>query len=345
MANKRKGIIITLICIISVLALFLCALIGTFLYLTKDYNHKKLSTEFNTIPPISQGVVNIALFGVDAREEGSFEGRTDSIMILSVNTDTGELKIISVMRDSLTQVEGYDTPMKINAAYSLGGPELAIKTLNNNFDLDIKEYATVNFYGMADIIDAVGGLEIEVNKYEIEAKFGINDMIYEQSQYMQIDPPYVTKEGLQLLNGVQAVSWARIRYAPTNNGTQNDAGRTERQRYVMELLLNKALSKNLLEYPKIIKALLPHMETSLSYNDIIKLSGVFRKKVTYTQTRVPMESYLLDAPEGFGSIKYYDYTLASKIIYSYIYENVAPEDFLKKNTYVSKGWYEAPQKG
>ena len=344
MANKRKGIIITLICIISVLALFLCALIGTFFYLTKDYNHKKLSSEFNTIPPISQGVVNIALFGVDAREKGSFEGLTDSIMILSVNTDTGELKIISVMRDSLTMVEGYDTPMKINAAYSLGGPELAIKTLNKNFDLDIKEYATVNFYGMADIIDAVGGLEIDVNENEIEATYGINDMIYEQSLYMGIEPEYVEKPGLQTLNGVQAVSWARIRYAYTNSGEINDAGRTERQRHVMELLLNKVLSKNLTEYPKIIKALLPFMETSLSYNDIIKLSGVFRKDITYTQTRIPMESYLLDAPEGFGSIKYYDYKFASKIIYSYIYEDITQEEFLKKNNPLNtKGWYTAPE--
>lgn len=344
MANKRKGIIITLICIISVLALFLCALIGAFFHITKDYNHKSLSTEFNTIPPISQGIVNIALFGVDARQKDSFEGLTDSIMILSVNTDTGQLKIISIMRDSLTMVEGYDTPMKINAAYSLGGPELAIKTLNSNFDLDIKEYATVNFYGMSDIIDAVGGLEIDVNENEIEAKYGINDIIYEQSLYMGIEPEFVKTPGLQTLNGVQAVSWARIRYAHTNSGEINDAGRTERQRHVMELLLNKVLSKNLTEYPKIIKALLPFMETSLSYNDIIKLSGVFRKEITYTQTRVPMESYLLaDAPEGFGSIKYYDYKFASKIIYSYIYEDVTQEEFLKKNKPLNtKGWYTAP---
>ena len=344
MANKHKGIIVTLICIISVLVLFLCAIIGAFFYLTKDYNHKNLSTEFNTIPPISQGIVNIALFGVDAREKDSFDGRTDSIMILSVNTDTGELKIISIMRDSLTMVEGYDTPMKINAVYSLGGPELAIKTLNSNFDLDIKEYATVNFYGMADIIDAVGGLEIEVNENEIEAKYGINDIIYEQSLYMGIEPEYVKTPGLQILNGVQSVSWARIRYAYTNSGEINDAGRTERQRHVMELLLKKVLSQNLTEYPKIIKALLPFMETSLSYNDIIKLSGVFRKDITYTQTRIPMESYQLTAPEGFGSIKYYDYEFAAKIIYSYIYEGVTQEEFLEKNNPLNtKGWYTAPK--
>ena len=343
MIKKRKGIIITLICVASALALILCALVGAFFYLTKDYNHQKLSSEFNTIPPISQGVVNIALFGVDAREQDSFDGRTDSIMILSVNTDTGEIKIISVMRDSLTLVEGYDTPMKINAAYSLGGPELAIKTLNSNFDLDIKEYATVNFYGMADIIDAVGGLEIDVNKNEIEATYGINDIIYEQSLYMDIEPQYVETPGLQTLNGVQAVSWARIRYAYTNSGAINDAGRTERQRHVMELLLNKVLNQSITEYPKIIKALLPFMETSLSYNDIIKLAGVFRKKITYTQTRIPMESYLLDAPEGFGSIKYYDYDFAAKIIYAYIYEDTTQEEFLKKNNPLNtKGWYVAP---
>ncbi|MBR6572563.1 MAG: LCP family protein [Clostridia bacterium] len=340
MIKKRKGTVITLTCIVVILALALFSLITAFAFLTKDYNHKDLSSEFNAVPPISQGVVNIALFGVDARQKDSFEGLTDSIMILSVNTDTGQLKIISIMRDSLTMVEGYDTPMKINAAYSLGGPELAIKTLNNNFDLDIKEYATVNFYGMADIIDAVGGLEIDVNENEIKSKYGINDMIYEQSLYMGIEPEYVKTPGVQTLNGVQAVSWARIRYAHTNSGENNDAGRTERQRHVMELLLNKVLSRNLTEYPKIIKALLPFMETSLSYNDIIKLSSVFRKEIIYTQTRIPMDRYLLKSPEGFGSIKYYDYDFASKIIYSYIYEDVTQEEFLKKNNPLNtKGWY------
>ena len=108
----------------------------------------------------------------------------------------------------------------------------------------------------------------------------------------------------------------------------------------MELLLNKVLSRNLTEYPKIIKALLPFMETSLSYNDIIKLSSVFRKEIIYTQTRIPMDRYLLKSPEGFGSIKYYDYDFASKIIYSYIYEDVTQEEFLKKNNPLNtKGWY------
>ncbi len=340
MAKKRKGIVITLICIASILALTLFLLVGVFFFLTKDYNHKKLPSEFNSIPPISQGIVNIALFGIDSREKTSFKGLADSIMILSVNTDTGQIKIISVMRDTLTKIEGYERPGKINSAYSLGGPELAIKTLNNNFDLDIKEYATVNFYGMANIIDAVGGLEINVNKNEIETNFGINDMIYEQSLYMGVEPSYITKEGLQTLNGIQAVSWARIRYAATQDGEINDAGRTERQRYVMELLLKKVLNQDINEYPKIITALLPFMETSLSYNDIVKLSGVFRKEITFSQTRIPMESYILESPKGFGSVKYYDFKFASKIIYSYIYEDIQQEEFLKTNKPLdTKGWY------
>ena len=340
MTKKPKGIVIILTCIVIFLAVALISLIGAFYLLTKDYNHKKLPSEFSDIPPISQGIVNIALFGIDSRSLNSFKGLSDSIMILSVNTDNGQIKVISVMRDTLTEIEGYEKPKKLNSAYSLGGPQLAIKTLNNNFDLDIKEYATVNFFGMANIIDAVGGLEINVTKNEIENKYGINAMIYEQSRLLDVKPSYVNEEGLQTLNGIQAVSWARIRYAATENGEINDAGRTERQRLVVELLLKKVLNQNITEYPKIIKALLPFMETSLSYNDIIKLSSVFRKEVSFSETRIPMESYILESPKGFGSVKYYDFDFASKIIYSYIYEDVPQEEFLKTNKPLdTKGWY------
>lgn len=340
MSKQKKRTVIILTAVVSLLAALLLSAAGYFLWLIKDYNYHKLDDpDIAAIKPISAGVINIALFGIDAREQKSFKGLSDSIMVLSINTDTGELKLISIMRDSLVPIPGYSSPKKINSAYSLGGPELAIQTLNKNFGLDIREYATVNFYGMADIIDAVGGLEIEVTKGEINARFGINAMIGEQSLYMNIDPPLVKEPGLQTLNGVQAVSWARIRHAATADGVNDDYGRTDRQRHVMELLLNKALSMSKSQYPKLIKALLPYMETSLSYSDILKLAGVLTKKITFTQTRVPQPEYLMNPPSGFGSVVYYDLDFASDIIYNYIYKDTTQEDYLDEHGIKRNSWY------
>jgi LCP family protein required for cell wall assembly len=143
---------------------------------------------------IDKKIINIALFGIDTRTENSFEGLSDSIMVLSLNTETKTVKIISFMRDTLVPIEqpnGKKLCNKINSAYAKGGPELAIKTLNQNFGLDISEYATVNFYGMAEIIDAVGGIEIDVQKQEINGYRRLNDLMEVNESYsiMEVDVP------------------------------------------------------------------------------------------------------------------------------------------------------------
>jgi len=124
--------------------------------LSYNYNEIEKKPEilgFETVK--DKRIINIALFGIDTRTADSFSGRSDTIMILSINTGTGKIKLISVMRDSLVPIpkESGTSYNKINSAYATGGPELAIKTLNTIFDLDISEYVTVNFYKLADIID------------------------------------------------------------------------------------------------------------------------------------------------------------------------------------------------
>jgi len=173
--NKKKktfikiGIVLTVILILLATA-FLC--ITNYIKKNFNYNYNEIVSEpeqlgFEEVK--SDNVVNIALFGVDTRAKNTFKGRSDSIIILSVNTTDKKVRLISVLRDSLVPIEknGKNTFNKINSAYATGGPELAIKTLNTIFDLDISEYATVNFSGMVEIIDAVGGIEIEVTSKEV----------------------------------------------------------------------------------------------------------------------------------------------------------------------------------
>lgn len=304
------------------------------------------------VQPINEKIVNIALFGIDTRGgEATFSGNSDSIMILSVNTETGDIKLMSVMRDSYLPIVkaknssgGLDTyNYKVNAAYANGGAESAIKTLNHNFGLDIKHYATVNFQGMAKIIDAVGGIEVEVRQAEINAKNGLNHNIREQAKLMGVDAEkyLVTKPGKQKLKGIQAVAWARIRSVATAEGQANDYGRTDRQRFVMEQLLNEALNLSPTEYTKLIKAILPHMRTSVSPEYALSLAtAVLTKNVNFEQTRVPHNKYIItdNARTKAGSSVYFDPADAKAVIQAFIYDDISPDEFLKNYTPIKSNW-------
>ncbi len=271
-------------------------------------------------------IVNIALFGVDTNSTTSFTGRSDCIMILSLNKSDKKIKLISVMRDSLVTIEKNGKPVynKINNAYASGGPERAIKTLNQNFKLDISEYATVNFAGMEKIIDAVGGIDIELTAAEAEKVLGKN------------------AKGSYHLNGQEAVLYSRIRSFSTSEGTANDYGRTDRQRYVMELLFNKALTIEKSQYLPLIKALSPNIQTSLTYTEIFNLAvSMLLNSPTFEQTRVPDTKYIMPAPKikGVGSVVYYDLEFASNIIHAFIYDDITPQSYIEQNGISKNDWY------
>ena len=347
MPKGKKALVISLISIILVIAIIIGVVLGIIGDLTKDYNHQELDDpEIQQIKPIDDQILNIALFGIDSRDK-DFTGLSDSIMVLSINKKTGDIKLISIMRDSFVNLPDNNgknyKPNKINSAYSRGGAPYAIKTLNLNFGLDIKEYATVNFYGMAEIIDAVGGIEIDVLKREIDSIKGINSCIMEQAMHLGIeDPPYVKEPGLQVLSGIQAVAWARIRAVSTEQGTANDYGRTDRQRVVMEKLLNKALSMDVSKYPSLIKAILPHLQTSLSFGEILSLgTDVLGNQVKFQQTRVPQPEYVMpiSGVSYAGSVVYYDLAFATKIIHAIIYDGITQEEYIKQNGIEKNKWY------
>lgn len=208
---------------------------------------------------------NIACFGLDSRN-GELEGgvQSDSIMIVSINNETNDVTLTSVYRDTLLlQADGnYE---KANSAYNRGGPEAAISLLNRNFDLDIRNYVSVNFSALVDVIDALGWLEIDMTQ---EEAFYCNGYAFETAQVVGKE---MTKEdcidevaGTQLLDGIHAVGYARIRYTEGN-----DFKRTERQREVLELTVEKAKKANLLTLNKIVDEVFPQISTSLSITDML----------------------------------------------------------------------------
>ncbi|MBR7071072.1 MAG: LCP family protein [Clostridia bacterium] len=344
----QKGLWTAGISLFLVIAIFL-----SWFFITFRYNYRRITTnpdDLGISTVLDKKIVNVALFGIDTRDKTSFTGLSDSIMLLSLNTQTKTVKIISFMRDTLVQIDenGKKYCNKINSAYAKGGPELAIKTLNQNFGLDIKEYATVNFYGMSDIIDAVGGIDATITEREVTARgnnnHGINDMIAEICGYLGYNPNdyYVKKAGEQHLNGIQAVAYSRIRYVPNIWGTNNDYGRTDRQRYVMEQLFNKAVTLKKSDYVKLAKALIPCTETSLSYSDILSLAvNILLQSPSFQQTRIPQNDYLMTPPtiKGVGSCVYFDLDFAKTLIHQYIYEEVTFDEYVAANGISKNDWY------
>ena len=213
-----------------------------------------------------EGFKNIALFGTDNRAGETSGVRSDCIIVASINTNTKEVKMLSVYRDTmLQQADGtYD---KANSAYATGGAEAAINMLNKNLDLVITDYVTVNFLALADAVDLLGGIELDLTEEEV---VHMNNYCVETSEIIGKDYERIEPEvaGTYQLNGVQAVSYARIRY--TAGG---DFERTSRQRLVIEKLVEKAKSADLGTNNKVIDAVFPEISTSFSSTEIIGLAA------------------------------------------------------------------------
>ena len=343
--NKRLAVFLIIIAVIAMLSLVITA-VGI-IYVKKNFNYRynnisKTPEELGVEEVLDDEIINIALFGVDTREEGSFQGRSDSIMILSINKTDKKIKLISVLRDTLVPMLDSNEIVynKINSAYASGGPELAIKTLNRVFALDITEYATVNFSGMANIIDGVGGVNVNLTADEI---VHVNYTVKEQvEKYGGEKQDYIIESaGIHSLNGIQAVAYSRIRYSANANGMRDDYGRTDRQRYVLQQLFNKALTMEKTQYIKLVKALSPYCETSLSYTEIISLAvEVLLGKPTFEESRVPFTEYTMKSPNlGIGSTVYYDLEFAANIIHAFIYEDIKPEAYIEANGISQNDWY------
>lgn len=341
---RRWGICGTaLLSVLGVLCISVSALLWYFQYNRSDVldslTDEQLGISEEISDELSKDVTNIALFGIDTRNLSSFKGRSDSIIILTLDHKTGSVKLTSILRDTLVPVEGRGV-QKINAAYAYGGPQLAIKTLNLAFNLNIRDYATVNFAGMADIIDAIGGVQVTLTEAERQSvNASVNAMkITSGAAYEPIEAT-----GKQLLNGAQAVAFARIRKTKTSDGVRDDYGRTDRQRYVLEQLFNKALTLDMAKYPSFIKQLLPHMETSLSYSEILEMSTILAKKPSFAEARIPYDYSMYipvkDYPSSVGSVKYYSFDYAADMVHAFIYDGIAPVDYAVTHPNDTTPWY------
>ncbi|HIV46322.1 MAG TPA: LCP family protein [Candidatus Acutalibacter stercorigallinarum] len=284
---------------------------------------------------MDDSIKNIALFGLDQRSAYSDDStRSDVIMVLTVDNKHKKLKITSILRDSYVSIEGensngvhVDYMDKINAAYAEGGYELAIRTLNRNFGLNIMDYVTIDFTDTAAIVDAFGGVEISLTA---EEKWEINQNLWNLSQETEgliKDSDFLAdangevvdlagaeySDSVELLNGNQAVAYGRIR----NIGY--DYQRVERQQIVFKALMNRVTQLSFGEYPSLISQLMPYCETSLDLTDAIGMTPILTSDFTIETISVPDVDYELDLTDD-GSYLYYDVEQAGHRIDSFINE-------------------------
>ncbi len=212
-----------------------------------------------------KGYVNIVLLGVDSRsmkKSALKAANTDAIIVVSMNEKTKDVNVTSVFRDTYLKMGDTSTYTKINAAYYYGGAKMCMKSLNQAMDLNIKKYVLFNFKMVADLVNAVGGIKVDVKEREIDE---LNKYTKETAKHIgQKKYKTVKKPGRQLLEGVQAVSYGRIR-----KGVGDDFRRTSRMRTVIKKVTSKLKSKNLFQLKTIMELCLDDCKTNLSKNDLI----------------------------------------------------------------------------
>lgn len=265
--GPRKKTVIIIVCVI--LAIILACGIGAYAYLHSlvgKTNQVNVDQSNLGIEKDYENIVNIALYGIDS---ATGEGRSDAIIVLTLDKNHNKVKLTSFMRDSYVNIDGHGMD-KLTHAYAYGGPELAMKTLNENFGLDISHFVSVDFSSLPQIIDQLGGVDVDLTQEEIDTG----------------SIPNATTPGTQTLNGDQALAYTRIRYA-----SGNDFKRTERQRTVLTALVTKIIKQPASTYPDLISQLAPLLTTNLSTNDILNLTSVYGSyaKQGIRQQRFPLD--------------------------------------------------------
>lgn len=293
------------------IALVLLVFGGFWFYITGNLNSHPLPKDDASLGISTSGkfgITNIAFFGVDTRDDTD-TGRSDAMLILSVDVIHGDMKMTSLLRDSKVPIEGHGET-KLNHAYAYGGPELAVKTINQVFKTDVKEFVTVNFNQLSDIVDAVGGVTLEISEAE---KNEINRMLDEDFP----GSPHLESSGTTVLDGHQAISFSRIRSLDSDNA------RTDRQQEVLNGIFASVQNMGFWQYPRFIHNFAAIVDTSLSSLDVLKLMPIMVRNFELERYTIPDIQYETDLRGGKDSdgvwYWHYDLDAAAARLHTIIY--------------------------
>lgn len=312
---KAVKILSTLICFLLIIG------IAFYVYaysIINKVNHVELNKDNLGITTSNyESVKNIALLGLDTREDNK-TGRADANVIVTIDKKHQKIKLTSIARDTYVAIEGHKK-QKLTHAYAYGKSQLSVKTLNENFGLEITDYVTMNFFELARIIDYIGGVYVDVNEAEFQE---LNSYVIPTTDFKDIECKYLTYAGYQKLTGAQAVCYARIRH------TDGDIERGNRQKEVLTAMFSQVKTMNILKLPEVAGMILEECETSLSANDIIALG-------TWAVTATPeFEQLSLPNDNVPGKGK----TIGGAWCYIYDLEKASAEikDFIFEENYYSK---------
>lgn len=287
---------------------------------------------------------NIALLGVDSRKKDlkSGDNRSDIITIVSINNRTKNVKLLSVYRDTYLKVSYDDSYYdKANTAFSLGGGYQTLHMLNTNFDLNITDYVTVGFLAVINSIDAIGGVDVDIQEDEINE---MNEHMTYMSKQLKIKDDPITHAGLQHLNGIQATAYCRVRHT-----AGNDYKRTDRQRLVMKLVLDKIKKGNLGTLIGVASGVLPEIDSSLSWSEILSLLQNFSEYNIVQSNGVPQEDMLYEGYiNGAADVIPKDLASNTRWVHKYLYHDLSyqvPMSVLKISDHIASVtgcWYDDP---
>lgn len=308
--SKLKRFLITMLVFLALLMGGMYYVVGT-VYDRVEYEE---IDNLTTAPMQEDGVVNILLIGNDSRTNGE-DGRSDAMILLSISSKTKKIYMTSLLRDMYVEIPGHDDN-RLNAAYSFGGAELLMDTIEHNFDITLNRYVLVNFEAFANLVDAVGGIDLELTSEEVEY---VNAYLWEYNVLTErpegTDYMDTSLSGMVHLNGAQALSYTRNRYIG------NDFGRTERQRKVLEAVIKKA-PKALATNPKeLIDGLVTNLRTNLTQQECFQLCFKAAGALGYDieQSSIPLDGTYSNASIRGMSVLEVDFE--------------ANKDFIQKNIY------------
>ena len=281
-AFRTRIILMVAVEVITLVCIFGFGSVYRYMHMTQDVTFDKSKVENNNIDITQKqkmsGYWTVAVFGVDSRDGGVGSGANADVQIIcNVDMATGDIKLVSVYRDTYLKTgKSNSRYAKINEAYAIGGPEQAVSALNSNLDLNIENYVTFNWKAVADAVEMLGGVDIDITDKEF---YYMNAYIHETSVKAGINAQnpaanYIKSAGPQHLNGVQAVAYARLRYM------DSDFERTKRQREVISQCLDHAKKADLATLTSVIDVVLPQVAFNIDTADIIELAkGISRYNI------------------------------------------------------------------
>lgn len=274
----------------------------------------------NLIKQYGNDTKNILFVGIDEPEDSGGAQRSDSMMIFTIDSQNKTIKMSSLMRDVLVPIEGHGKD-KLNHAYAYGGIQLSLKTINQAYDLNITDYVLVNFHNLIQIIDSIGGIDMDITELEIKP---LNDAITDINYKELTSVPLIETPGVHHLNGTQATAYSRIRHAGPND---TDYARSARQRKVLKVIFNKLKETPVYKLPSTASAMSSFVKTSLSTDEMIELgSQIILEKITnIKETRFPTSntSQEMNTPQ-LWYLKY-DKEATVKEMHDFIFKDIQPK--------------------